>query len=472
MRNLLLLIFILLYPNLIFSQLKPGYEINLTINGLRDSSVYLAYHLGDKQYIQDTIILDGNGKTVIKGDAALPQGIYMVVLPGRTYFEILMSSDQFFSVSCSFKDYFNTLKFEGSDENTAFVAYQKKWGLLQEQMSSLTKRVQASKENQDSVKIITSARLAQEKAMKEYLNNVVASNKGNMLAVLVKAILPPEIPEFSIPAGVKNPDSLKWVLNYNYNKDHFFDNIDFNDERLIRTPILHSKLNTFFANVVIQAPDSINKEIDIIIDKCKKNYKIFQFVSVYLFNHFRTSEIMGHDAVMVKLADDIYLSGKADWVSKEFKDDLRKQIELIRPNLIGKKAQNLVMDSYKGIFVSLYDIEKEFTILYFWEPDCGHCKESTPKLKEFYEKAKIDNIEIFAVCTTADKEKWAKYIDENKLTWINGWDPKRGSHFDYYFNVQSTPMVYILDKDKKIIAKKLSVENIGSFIDNYRKYFR
>ncbi|HBH82836.1 MAG TPA: hypothetical protein DDY34_03375, partial [Bacteroidales bacterium] len=128
MRNLLLLIFILLYPNLIFSQLKPGYEINLTINGLRDSSVYLAYHLGDKQYIQDTIILDGNGKTVIKGDAALPQGIYMVVLPGRTYFEILMSSDQFFSVSCSFKDYFNTLKFEGSDENTAFVAYQKKWG--------------------------------------------------------------------------------------------------------------------------------------------------------------------------------------------------------------------------------------------------------------------------------------------------------------------------------------------------------
>jgi len=130
------------------------------------------------------------------------------------------------------------------------------------------------------------------------------------------------------------------------------------------------------------------------------------------------------------------------------------------------------MDSYKGIFVSLYDIEKEFTILYFWEPDCGHCKEATPKLKTYYEKAKNDNIEIFAVCTTADKDKWSKYIDENKLTWINGWDPKRDSHFDYYFNVQSTPMVYILDKNKKIIAKKLAVENIDSFIGNYRKYFR
>jgi len=472
MRNSITVFILSIFPSLIFSQLKPGYEIGLTVNGLRDSSVYLAYHLGDKQYIQDTITLDNDGKALIKGNQVLPQGIYMIVLPGRNYFEMLMSTDQFFNVSCSYKDYLNTLKFEGSEENSSFVAYQKKWGKLQENMSLLVKRAQDNKDNKDSAKVINTAQAAQEKIMKEYINRVIAENNGNMLGTLVKAILPPEIPEFEIPAGTKNPDSLRWILNYNYNKDHFFDNVSFNDDRLIRTPIMYSKLNTFFTNIVIQAPDSINKEIDKIIAECKDNYKVFQFVSVYLFNHFRTSEIMGHDAVMVKLADDIYLTDKADWITKEFKDDLRKQIDLIRPNLIGKKAQNLVMDSYKGTFVSLYDVEKEFTILYFWEPDCGHCKEATPKLKAYYEKAKNDNIEVFAVCTTAEKEKWSKYISDNQLTWINGWDPKRSSHFDYYFNVQSTPMIYILDKDKKIIAKKLSVENIGSFIENYRKYFR
>ena len=78
-------------------------------------------------------------------------------------------------------------------------------------------------------------------------------------------------------------------------------------------------LMLFSQMLLIQSPDSINKEIDKLINKVKDNYKVFQFVSVYLFNHFRESEIMGHDAVMVKLADDIYLSGKADWVSKEFK---------------------------------------------------------------------------------------------------------------------------------------------------------
>ena len=308
--------------------------------------------------------------------------------------------------------------------------------------------------------------------MKLYLKTVVKENGGNFLGTLVKALLPVDVPDFPVPIGFANPDSVKWIRNYLYNKDHYFDNIDLTDERLLRTPILYSKLDAFFTNVLIQAPDSINREIDKLIKRCSPDYKVFQFVSVYLFNHFRESEIMGHDAVMVKLADDIYLSGKADWVTKEFKDDLRKQIDLIRPNLIGKKAENIVMDSYKGIFVSLYDVEKDFTILYFWEPDCGHCKEATPKLKVYYDKPKDYSLEVFAVCTTSDKAKWTRYIEDNKLIWINGWDPKRSSHFDYYYNVQSTPTVYILDKNKKIIAKKLSVEEIGSFIDNYRKFFK
>jgi len=394
------------------------------------------------------------------------------VLPARKYFEVLISTDQFFSVRCVYSDYSNTLKFTGSDENSAFLNYQKNWMVMQQKAGDLAKRVQNNKQNSDSVRILVADQKAMEAKMLSYLKTVIRENNSNLLSVLVKAMLPPDIPEFTIPVVVSNPDSLRWVLNYNYNKDHYFDNIDLTDERLLRTPILYARLNTFFTSVVIQAPDSINKEIDRIIKKCEGTYKVYQFVAVYLFNHFRESEIMGHDAVLVKLADDIYLSGRADWVSKEFKDDLRKQVDLIRPTLIGKKAQNMIMDSYSGIFVSLYDIHKDFTIIYFWEPNCGHCKEATPKLKAFYEKAKANSIEIFAVCTQSDKQKWTQYIEENKLDWINGWDPQRSSRFDLNYNVQSTPLIYILDKNKVIIAKKLSVDDIGPFINNYRKLFR
>jgi thiol-disulfide isomerase/thioredoxin len=466
------LLLFLLVPAVSFGQLKSGYEIDITIKDLQDSTLFLAYHLGDKQYIKDTLKLDRTGHAVVRGKEALPQGIYMIVLPGRKYFEILMSVDQYFSLTCSSKDSFNTLKFTGSEENSAFIEYQKKWVSMQQRAGALAKRIQNNKQNSDSLKILGYMEKIQEENMKSYLKSVITANNKNLLATLVKAMLPVEAPEFSVPVGSPNPDSVKWVRSYNYNKNHFFDNIDFNDERLLRTPILFGRLNAFFTNVLIQSPDTLNKEIDKMLKKCSSNYKIYQFVAVFLFNHFRESEIMGQDAVLVKIADDIYLSGKADWVTKEFKDDLRKQIDLIRPNLIGKKAENIVMDSFKGIFVSLYDVEKEFTILYFWEPDCGHCKEATPKLKTYYDKPKDYSMEVFAVCTTSDKAKWTKYIEDNKLTWINGWDPQRSSHFDFYYNVQSTPTVYILDKNKKIIAKKLAVEEIGPFIDNYRKYFR
>jgi thiol-disulfide isomerase/thioredoxin len=472
MKKLLSGIFLIMLSTTVICQVKNGYEISVSISGLKDSTIYLAYHLGDKQYVMDTTALDSKGNAVFSGKEILPQGIYMIVLPGKRYFEILMTENQNFSLFCLYPDFFNTLKFSRSNVNSSFVEYQKTWVNLQQQASAIGKRIQNNKGNSDSLKLLTPLQRLHESAMKTYLGTVIEKNSTNFLSVLVKSMLPLEVPEFNLPDGIHNPDSVKWLLRYNYNKDHFFDNVDLTDERLLRTPIIQARLDAFFKNVVIQSPDSINREIDKLIRKCQGNQKVFQFISIYLFNHFRESEIMGHDAVMVKIADDIYLSGKADWVTKEFRDDLRKQVDLLRNNLIGMTAQNLIMDSYKGTFVSLDDIEKEFTIIYFWEPNCGHCKEATPKLKAYYDKVRNDGVEVFTVCTTKDKQAWAKYIEDNALTWINGWDPDRASHFDFLYNVQTTPLIYILDRNKKIIAKKLAVEDVPSFIDNYRKYFR
>jgi thiol-disulfide isomerase/thioredoxin len=460
---------ILLFTAMVSGQTKKGYEISFTINGLKDSTIYLAYHLGDRQYLKDSVKIDKSGHGVFAGNELLPEGIYMIVLPGRKYFEVLIPDDQVFSVTCNYPEFIKTLKFSGSDENSAFIDYQKKWVALQEQGTGISTRLQNNRANKDSVAVLLELRKNLEDKMKTYLSSVAENNPGTLLAMLVKAILPVEMPPVRLPAGTVNPDSVKRIMEYVYNKDHFFDNIDLKDERLIRTPILQGRLNDFFTNVVIPAPDSINKEIDRLIAKCT-DYKVFQFVSVFLFNHFRESEIMGHDAVMVKIADDIYLSGKADWTTQAWRDNLKKEVDRLRPNLIGVKGHDLVMDSYTGKYVSLYDIDKDFTILYFWEPDCGHCQEATPKLKTYYDKARNEGIEVFAVCTQSDKAKWEKYIKDNNLNWINGWDPKRLTSFDYYYNVQSTPTVYILDRNKMIIAKKLPVESIAGFIENWRKY--
>jgi len=449
---------------------QDAYNINITVKGNENSFISIAYHLGDKQYIKDTLKTDASGATRFSGQPALDQGLYMIVMPDNSYFEVIISDDQIFEISCTSSDFQATLKFSGSPENTAFLAYQKGWRKLQERNTGLRNRRENNRENSDSLELLMGWQKELEAEMMQYLKKISSDNPGTLLAGLLNAMIPVEIPDFEIPFDTGNPDSLRWILTYNYRANHFLDNIDLSDSRLVRTPVLYNKINTFFTSVLIQHPDTIIKQAERVIKLTEAEPQVFRFVTVYLFNHFRESQVMGHDAILVYLADNYYLTGKVEWVSDEFKNDLQNDVEKLRNNLIGKKGMDLTMETFGGTWRSVYDLKKEFIILYFWEPDCGHCKTATPLLKEIYERVKSTGVEVFAICTQDNRDKWEEYIAENELEWINGWDPLRQTHFDYYYNVTSTPMVYILNSEKIIIAKKLPVESIESFISNYRKY--
>ena len=449
---------------------QTGHSIGITVNGTQETKIRLAYHLGSEQYIKDSLSTDKAGKGRFTGSEKLSPGVYMIVFPGNTFFEFLAGEDQFFDISCSIDDPAGTLVFRGSDENERFLEYQKKWKALQEEAMAATEKLRAASPSGSETAALKQQLSDQEKKMKQFLHETADKNKGTLLGAIAKSIIPVETIAPTVPAGMANPDSVSRLWSYLYYKDHFFDNIDFSQPGLIRSPVLGGKLDQFFGQVVIQMPDSINKEADRVLEMSGTNKDMFQYVAVWLLNRYATSEIMGHDAVVVHLADSVYLAGKAPWANEEYLSDLAKRVERLRPNLIGKKAAEMVMSSFAGQYVSLYDVKADFTIVYFWEPDCGHCKEATPLLKTYYEENRGKGIEVFAVCTQPDREKWEKYIADHGLSWINGWDPQRLSRFDYFYNVESTPLVYILDRNKRIIAKRLAVTDIGPFIENYRKF--
>ncbi|HDZ40732.1 MAG TPA: TlpA family protein disulfide reductase [Bacteroidetes bacterium] len=449
---------------------QESYKCNISfeLRGHNDSFVSLAYHMGDRQYIRDTISTDRSGHASYKSTEALERGLYMVVFPDNSLFEIIISDDQQFNISCDRKDIINTLNFSGSEENSAFLEYRKNWLDFQEKASNTRQKLEKLS-NRDSISIYREKLTTMEKDILAYIKSTAGKYEGSLLSSMLYSMLPVQVPEFDIPPNVSNRDSLRWLMGYHYNKEHFFDNVRLNDPGLIRTPIMYNKLNTFFSNVLIQAPDSIIPEIRKVAGMAKSNKETYRYVIAFLFNHFRESQIMGHDAIVVMLADEYYFRGNVDWVSKEFLDNLKKDVASIRPGLIGNKATDLTMQTYSGVWKSLYEIKSEFTILYFWEPNCGHCKTVTPELRDFYKKNKGKGIEVFAICTQSNKEEWEEYIAENELEWINGWDPMRSSAYDFYYNVRATPLIYVLNADKEIIAKKLPVDRLEEFIDSYRK---
>ena len=449
---------------------QPGYSISVTVKDAPEATIRLAYHVGGQQYVRDSLTTDPGGSCRFIGAEKLAPGVYMIVLPGNVFFEFLISDDQYFDISCDSKDPVATLAFRGSEENNRFLAYQRKWKALQEEAVKINTEIGNVNKSGGDASALKEKLNAQEKKMKDFLHQTAMENKGTLLGAIARSIIPVEPPAPKIPAGTANRDSVARVISYTWYKNHFFDNIDFSQPGLIRSPVLGGKLDQFFRQIVIQVPDSLIREADRILKMSSANDDVYQYVSVWLMNHYAASEIMGQDAVVVHLADSVYLAGKAPWASEEFLTDLKKRVDRIRPNLIGLKAPELLMNSFSGHYVSLYDVDAEFTIVYFWEPDCGHCKVATPLLKDFYNQNKDKGIQVFAVCTQQDREKWENYIVDNGLNWINGWDPQRLSRFDYYYNVESTPLVYVLDRDKKIIAKRLAVEDIPAFIEAYRKF--
>lgn len=467
---IIIIIFLLASPITMNGQdTNDKFNISITVKGAEDSFLTIGYHMGDRQYIKDTITTDSNGHGVYRGDETLDQGLYIVLLPDNRYFDIIIDTDQHFEISCSREDIVGSMVVRGSVENQDFLDYQKKWMDLQNESGALREKLQSDIQagiNTDEQRKLV---LAHEARMLDFLKSTASKKPGSFLSLLVKALIPVEVPEFNIQEKGLNADSLRWITAYNYNRDHFFDNIDLSDSRLVRTPILHNRLSTYFSKVLIQHPDSLNRIIPRIVNLAEGDSVMFRYLVVFLFNHFRESPIMGHDGITVKIIDDYYLSGKANWINEDTFKSLSEDANRLRTNLIGKKAVDLVMETYSGQPKSIYDITKDFTILYFWEPNCGHCKTSTPKLKELYDKYKTKDVELFAVCTQDNREEWEAYIAENELDWINGWDPARSTHFDFFYNVTATPLIYILDKEKIIIAKKIGVENIEAFLSDYRK---
>ncbi len=453
------------------------YNIEFTIKGVHDTVIYIGHHLGEKKYVIDTIALDSNCHGVFKGNKDIHNGIYLVVMPSRNmmFFEFLMgpAGERNFSLETDTVNFVKNMKVKGSPQNVAFNEYQIKMTDFQMERIDIEKAIKnagndtAAKNAQyDKMRDLNSRRL-------EYMSKVEKENQGTLFGTIMRSMHEVEIPDFPRDENGVITDS---AFQYHYYKAHYFDYIDFAEEGLVRTPIYESKLNYFFEKMVVPSPDSLIVDAHNVIQKTydegmmKGDTLIYQYTLSHLLNYFEESKIMGYDAVFVAIAEDWYLSGKAPWSDTAFMSKLKERVEKITPTRLGSTAYNLIkMQSFDDRYYTLHDIKSDFTVLIFWEPGCGHCKKEVPKLlKEYQDTLKDLGAKIFAIYTQYDKKEWVDFINDKGLNvdgWINVWDgPYPHSKFRDYYDIYSTPVIYVLDKNKKIVGKRLNVENIKDLI--------
>ncbi|BDX39528.1 hypothetical protein CYCD_28830 [Tenuifilaceae bacterium CYCD] len=468
MKRLLTFSALILVTSIVFAQ-KPTYRIEVQVDGLKDTSLLLGYHLGDKKYVCDTARVDSKGLAVFTGDSLLKGGIYLVILPGKTYFELLVSDNQQFSVKTTKDNFQDNIKFLKSPENEAFLDYQRFMVDMQKRNKELSDQMkEALKDTVKSEELKNKLNDLNAEVVK-YWDSVIEKHKGEFIAAIVKAMKNVDVPELAIPKDPKKYDSLQWAHSYQFNKLHYFDNIDFADSRLMRTPILEGKINTYFDRVLIPHPDSIIPQAIALVEKSKANREMFQYVLSLLSNKFITSERMGMDAVFVAIAEKYYLSGEAWWADQKMLDKFKERVTALKPNLIGKTAPDLWLPNPYGKYYRLSELKSKVVVVYFWDPDCGHCQKVTPELKKTYDKYKENGLEVYGVYTQGDQPKWMDYIEKKGMNWINVWDPTFSSNFRNLYDIYSTPVIYVLDSNKKIIIKRISVETLNQYLENELK---
>ena len=177
------------------------------------------------------------------------------------------------------------------------------------------------------------------------------------------------------------------------------------------------------------------------------------------------------DAVFVHLADKYYMTNQAFWVDSVQLFKISDRVRSIKPTLIGKQAPPIYhLKNKQGKLIPLYSVDANLLILIFWDPDCGHCKKEMPKLRDVCQKYKDEEVKVYAVCTELEKEKWIKYIEKDSTTWIHVADFELRSPFRELYNIDSTPKVFVLDKNKKIIAKHINHEQLDDILSRrFRK---
>ncbi len=558
-KRLFLFTFLLILISIsAFSQ----YEIKVKLKEFPNQEIILGHHFASAIHPDDTIKLDAKGEGAFKGKTKLPGGMYLVFLPTRSYFDIFLNNDQVFSLENDTLDMINNFKSTGSLENEVFYDYQRFIKGKNNEATSLREKEKTA--NEQEKKKINDRMSEIGKEVNAKIEEVIKNNPDLLFAAFLKATKEIEVPTRFLDE--KNQVKQELIPDYLfYFRMHFWDNFDFGDARLLRTPIYENKFKLYIEKVVPQMADTMNQVVDYLMNRVitknaelrkdyvkpetekekvynnpKANDELLRYVLITLHNHLASSQIMGMEEAFI-YETYYYYTKYATWSNQPYIDKLKEDIKKKTPLFIGRTAKDLVMSklpnneqmvenllkeldkvhekgkpysekyktdlkaakgkaSFKQDSIkisqeevnnlvplidgfnskldgtkSMHSISSKYTLVWFWEESCSHCRKATPQLVEATKRIKSVGLEVYAVSlhnmtydwdkTIKETKNWLEFVKTNKMfDWINVYDPYHFTKFRELYDINSSPVLFLLDKDKRIIAKRIGVDQVVSVL--------
>jgi hypothetical protein len=447
-----------------------GYEIKVTLKPFKNQYIYLGHYYGKQLPIIDSVRLNENSEAVFKGGSTLGGGIYLIGFPDRSNrFEFLVGKEQKFAITADTTD-LNKISFTGSAENTAFKAYQDFMVRNGRAIEDLNKR-KATASGSEAARIGAQVDSISKKVV-AYRTDVMTKDPNGLLATLLKAMKEPEVP--NNPEAVKR-DSL---YAYKYFKSHYWDGVNFWDDRLARTPFFEGRIDKYYEQLVYPSADSVIKELDWMLGYATASDEMQKFLLLKFVNRYLNQKYMWEDAVFVHLFEKYFSQKNYPWLTSQGKKMITDRAYSLMANIMGSPAAEIELPDSTGKKVNLYGVESPYTLVAIYDPTCSHCKETLPRIDTLYHtKWKSMGVKIFAMAKQTENVKeqdWLDFIHQHGLKdWVHVFYSKEAEKarvsanipsYSQLYDVQSFPTLYLLDKDKRIIAKKVTEKQVDEIL--------
>lgn len=389
--------------------------------------------------------VEKDGSFKIELDSTITAGMYKIVygLPQEDHnFDFIYDGKEDVILNFSLE---TGLEFKESVENKLWASYTKSMELVNMTISNYySQRSTDKKAFRDIFKTLKDTQDAFEDASKE-----------TMTATFIKANSP------------YIPNEYEDVSTYSNNlKTNFLKNVDFGNQLLQSSDFLTDRVMAYvFGMSATNSNEDYIKHIDDVTAATGTEHPL---VAASLLEEIWQKMVTIENREVANYISDTYLFKLA----KETDDDkLYKSLMTYKNSATGIIAMDFPMTyemDGKPVNTSLHQLNgADYYLLVFWSSSCGHCLDELPKVKSFIE-AHPNNLKVVAFGLEEDKENWSKTITQfpnfMHVLGLEQWD----NPVALAYGINSTPTYFILDKNKKIIAKPKDLETLTSDLGNLK----
>lgn len=447
----------------VISQLSAAsqYRINVKIAGGADSIAALYRYTAHGSEMFQSKRLGAVGIAIFEDHhQKLSHGMYVLKACGRE-FPFLVSHDKNFLLNIEYDlKNANSMRYSESKENQDYLKYlnyQEKFNTILQKCKQ-NYNYNGSELRSEIANLLDTLKLEQE----QFVALMMSNNPNTLLSSVIEA----SQAIWLLSNQLLDDDSAQWQQDIDEIRTIVLNNVNLDDNRLINSPILPSMLTFFFRQILAYMPiPEIIASANALLAKVSDNREMYRYILTWLYKNYTESHLDG-DYLIGKAMSDIMLdTSKVDWLTEEERKIVLNNVKSYGLNPVGSIATDLVLQTIGGASQSLHMVRAPYTILYFFNPQCQSCRVVTPLVYAQYLRYKSKGLQVYAVYTDRSKDLWEQYLSDNKFNgFINVWDANADAGIDEKYSLHSIPHIYVLDADKKILHKDVSVDELQNIL--------